>query len=337
MKFTRTKKLAFFNNKWWVGKTTIAYNTAIKFAEKWYKTVLVDLDPQCNVSRLALGERFENSLFSGEENNVFGMLKWIIEWWWDIKTKIKFQNVRQNLEILPGSLNLSLFEDVLATSFGNAGSWQPLWYFNTSAIDRFLNTKWLDEEIDIFIVDASPSLWLLNRAILLGTDYFITPLMPDAFSLQWIRNLWNTFEKWKKNRKITAQTLAKENSIPSDRVLSGEWLFIWYIINSYNQYSQKPIKSHEEWMQRIPISIKSYISEKHCKNGLVEKSYKKSLMNIKDFGQLPAAWQEKSKAIFELIAGEDFEAVKGTKENLELAKKQFEELFVNIEEILQQY
>ena len=120
MKFTRTKKLAFFNNKWWVGKTTIAYNTAVKFAEKWYKTVLVDLDPQCNKSRLALGESFENSLFSGEENNIFGMLKWVIEWWWDIKTNIKFQHVRPNLEILPGSLNLSLFCPVLFASFHNS-------------------------------------------------------------------------------------------------------------------------------------------------------------------------------------------------------------------------
>ena len=53
MKFIRTKKLVFINHKWWIWKTTIAYNTAVKFAEKGYKTVLVDLDPQCNLSRFS--------------------------------------------------------------------------------------------------------------------------------------------------------------------------------------------------------------------------------------------------------------------------------------------
>jgi chromosome partitioning protein len=67
MKFIRTKKLVFLNNKWWVGKTTIAYNIAIKLANKWYKTVLIDLDPQCNLSRLALWENFEKDYL--EKNN----------------------------------------------------------------------------------------------------------------------------------------------------------------------------------------------------------------------------------------------------------------------------
>jgi len=42
----------------------------------------------------------------------------------------------------------------------------------------------MSEEIDIFIIDISPSLDLLNRIILLGSDYFLTPLMPDLFSMQ---------------------------------------------------------------------------------------------------------------------------------------------------------
>lgn len=61
MKFPRTKKLLFANNNGGVGKTTLAFNCAASFANQGYKTVLVDLDPQCNLSRLALGdERYTN-------------------------------------------------------------------------------------------------------------------------------------------------------------------------------------------------------------------------------------------------------------------------------------
>jgi len=337
MKFTRTKKLVFLNNKWWVGKTTIAYNTATKFAEKWYKTVLVDLDPQCNLSRLALWEHFDNNLFSWSENNIFGVLKWVIEGWWDVNTKIEFQELRENLSILSWSLNLSLYEDLLSSSFAEAWAWQPLWYYNTSAIYRFLNEKWLNEEIDIFIIDVSPSLGLLNRAILLWSDYFVTPLNPDVFSLQWIENLWKTLDKWKQIWKNSAKVMANTRDIPSSRVLNWEWLFIWYIINSYNQYKKREIKSHREWIDKIPEFIKKYLSEKHCKNWLVESSCKNPLVKIKDYWELPSDWQIKSKAIFELVPWEDFNWAKWTKENLELSKIQFEELINNLIEILKKY
>lgn len=105
--------------------------------------------------------------------------------------------------------------------------------------------------------------------------------MPDAFSVQGIENLGLTLETWKENWKNTGKALAR--GISSERVLSGEGLFIGYIVNSYNQYAQKPISSHQEWMERIPEYIKKYLSERHCRNGLVEKSWKHTLTDIKDF------------------------------------------------------
>ncbi len=335
MVFERTKKLVFLNNKWGVGKTTIAFNTAVKLAEKWYKTVLMDLDPQCNLSRLALWENFDFNLFNQDEKNIYWVLKWIIEWGSDINLRIWFQEIRENLSILPWSLKLSRYQDLLITAYNQATGGQEIWYFQTSAIARFLQEKWLNDEIDIFIIDVSPSLDLLNRIILLWADYFITPLMPDAFSLQWIENLGVTLDLWKKNWKNTWKAIAKW--IWSEKVLSWEWLFIGYIINSYNQYWKQPIRSHQEWIDRIPQSIKTYMSENHCKNWLVEKSWQESLINLKDYWQLPTDSQIKSKAIFELRPWEDFLSVPWTKENLEISKIQFEKLTNNIINILSKY
>ncbi len=340
MKFTRTKKLVFFNNKGGVGKTTLAYNTAVKFAEKGYKTVLVDLDPQCNLSRISLGDIFENNLFSDKQKTIYNVLEGVIIGGSDVDTKINFEKVgdTDNLFILPGSLKLSEYENSLISAYGEAAQGDERGFFSTSAIDRFLTEKGLDEEIDIFIIDTSPNLNLLNRVVFLGSDYFITPLMPDAFSVQGIENLGNTFEKWKDNWKKTAKVLAKDKEIPHNKVLDGEGLFIGYVVNSYNQYSKKPIKSNEEWISKIPSFIKKYLSEKHCRNGLVEKTWSSELALIKDYGQLPPLAQIKNKAIFNLDPILDnFENVKGTKENLEQSKEEFEKLANNILEILNQY
>ena len=335
MKYIRPKELVFFNNKWWVWKTTIAYNCAVKFSEKWFKTVMVDLDTQCNLSMLALWESFEKSLFSSVETNIYWVLKWVIEWWSDINMNIKPIQINDNLSILPWSLKLSRYENLLITAYNQAAAWEQIWYFQTSAISRYLKRLWLDLDVDVFIIDCSPNLWLLNRIILLWCDYFVVPLMPDAFSLQWVENLWITLEEWKRNWKNTGKALSW--NIPSEQVLNWEGLFIGYIINSYNQYAERPIKSHNEWMERIPKSIKEYVSERHCKNWLVEKSRKESLINLKDYWELSSDSHRTNKAIFNLIPWKDFKNVQWTLENLNIAKEQFENLFVNIHSILEKY
>ncbi len=338
MFFTRTKKLVFFNNKWGVGKTTLAYNTAVKFAKKWLKTVLIDLDPQCNLSLMALWKPFlEKKLEDRNENDIYWVLKGIIQGWSDVNTNIQFEQISENLSILPGNLKLSSYENSLISSWGETAQGVDRGFFSTSAIDRFLNKKWLNEEIDIFIIDTSPTLWLLNRVIFLGTDYFVTPLMPDSFSLQGIENLWTTFEEWKNNWKKTGKVLAKDQWITSDKILDWEWLFIWYIVNSYNQYGQKPIKANNEWIKKIPKFIQKYLSEKHCRNWLVTSTCKKPISLIKDFWQLSPLSQEKNKAIFELTPTDWFKNIQWTEENLEQAKKEFEILSNNLLEILNKY
>jgi len=297
MIFTRSKQIVFFNNKWWVWKTTLAYNTAVKMAEKGYKTVLIDLDPQCNLSTLALWDSFAENR-NDNKDNIYWVLEWVIKWWSDINLNIDFKELQNNLSILPWSLKLSLYQDILGIAYFQANAWQESWYFQTSAISRFLEKKWMSEEIDIFIIDISPSLDILNRVILLWSDYFLTPLMPDLFSMQWIENIWPSLNKWKTEWKNWWKALARSNDIASSKVLNWESLFIWYLINSYNQYKNREIKSHSEWIKKIPKYVKKYLSELHCKNWLVEQSWKNPLSKIKDYWELTADWQKHNKAIF---------------------------------------
>jgi len=339
MKFARTKKLLFANNKGGVGKTTLAFNCAMFFAKQGYKVVLVDLDPQCNLSRLAMGDnQYEKTLFSSAEKDVYDALKGVIEGGSDIDLNVPFipvTNSDQNLFLMKGSVNLSLYENLLVTAYGQAAAGEQLGYFQTSAIDRLLREKGLNDEIDIFVIDTSPSLSLLNRIIFLGSDYFVVPMMPDAFSVQGIENLGSVFEKWKQNWKITGKALA--GNTESKFILSGDGLFIGYVVNSYNVYSNQPIKDHRRWIQEIPEKVKKYLSEKHGRNGLVEESWKNPLATIQDYGRIPAKCQEVGVAIFDLDPNCVEEIHQGTKENIEKSKEEFKSLAGRILEILTEY
>jgi len=339
MKFTRTKKLLFANNKGGVGKTTLAFNCAMSFAKRGYKTILVDLDPQCNLSRLALGDdHYEKTLFSSAEKDISDVLRGVVEGGSDIDVSVPFIPIaksEKNLFLLKGSVDLSLYENLLVTAYGQAASGQQLGYFQTSAIDRFLRERGLKDEVDIFVIDTSPSLSLLNQIIFLGADYFAVPMMPDAFSVQGIENLGSIFEKWKQNWKVTGKALSGDTE--SKFVLSGDGLFIGYIVNSYNVYGKQPIKDHRRWIEEIPKKVKEFLSERHGRNGLVEKSWKNSLAEIQDYGRIPAKCQELGVAIFDLDPALIEDIHLGTKENIEKSKEEFSGLSDKIVKILSEY
>lgn len=339
MKFPRTKKLLFANNKGGVGKTTLAFNCAMYFAKQGYKTVLVDLDPQCNLSRLALGDnQYEKTLFSSTEKDIHDVLKGVIEGGSDIDLSVPFlpvSNSNGNLFLMKGSVNLSLYENLLVTAYGQAAAGQQLGYFQTSAIDRFLRERGLKDEVDIFVIDTSPSLALLNQIIFLGADYFAVPMMPDAFSVQGIENLGSIFEKWKQNWKVTGKALS--GNTENKFVLSGDGLFIGYIVNSYNVYGKQPIKDHRHWIEEIPKKVKKFLSEKHGRNGLVEESWKNPLAEIQDYGRIPAKCQEIGVAIFDLDPALVEDIHTGTKENIEKSKEEFKILSDRILSILAEY
>ena len=338
MKFPRSKKLIFVNNKGGVGKTTLAFNCAVSYAKLGYKTALIDLDPQCNLSRLAMGEEYYlKNLFSETEKTIYDVLRGVIEGGSDINLAVKFLPVKanQNLLLLKGDINLSVYEGLLSTAYGQAALGQPLGYFQTSAIDRFLREKGLSEQIDIFIIDTSPSLGLLNQMILLGADYFVVPLVPDAFSVQGIENLGVVYEKWKTQWKNSAKALA--GNTETKLVLPGDPLFIGYIVNSYNVYGKQPIADHRAWMEKIPERVRTYLSERHCRNGLVQESWKNPLNIIQDYGRIPAKCQELGVAIFDLDPALVADNQLGTKENIEKSKKEFTMLSDKVIQIVAEY
>lgn len=54
------QKIALFNHKGGVSKTTTTFNLGWMLASKEKRVILVDTDPQCNLTGMALGEQTED-------------------------------------------------------------------------------------------------------------------------------------------------------------------------------------------------------------------------------------------------------------------------------------
>lgn len=339
MKFSRPKKLVFCNNKGGVGKTTLSFYCAVDFARKGYKTALIDLDPQCNLTLQALGHTFyEKNLFSGETKTIYDVLKTKMEGSGDINASIKPTHIRGNLFVLPGDIQLSLYENLLLSGYNDATAGNLRGYSDTSAIDRYLNEIGASESIDIFVIDTSPSLGVLNRVIFLGAEYFIVPITPDSYSVQGVKNLGVIFEKWKKNWKNTAQAAAVAAQTPANHVLRGDALFIGYIINSFNVYSRRVVRRQEDWLAKIPEEVKIFLSEKHGRNGLVEQSWKTAIGSMQDYGQLTAISMENHLAVQEFEVGKVQELnLRGTKELQKKATQEINKLSENIIKVFENF
>lgn len=169
------KSIAIFNQKGGVGKTTTAVNFSAALAEKGKKVLLVDNDPQGNLTSGVGIDK--NSL----EKSIYHVLinEASIE---DVILHTDFER----LDILPGSVDL-------------AGAEIELIDFE----DReFLLKKQIlkvKDAYDYIIVDCPPSLGLLTINALVAVDSVLIPIQCEYYALEGVSQLVNTFNLVKKS------------------------------------------------------------------------------------------------------------------------------------------
>lgn len=73
-----SKVIVLFNHKGGVSKTTTTYHVGWKLTEYGKKVLLVDGDPQCNLTSLLLGEYFDEYYTNSQtsKNNIKDAVNW---------------------------------------------------------------------------------------------------------------------------------------------------------------------------------------------------------------------------------------------------------------------
>jgi len=298
--------LTFFNNKGGVGKTSLVYHLAWMLSDSGYHVLACDLDPQANLTAAFLNEERLEKLWH-DDNSTAGQT--IMQCLRPLTRTGDIQSpapvpIALSLGLIPGDLALAGFEDVLSAEWPNAlGSGELYRPFRVlTAFATVMQDGARQMNADIVLADVGPNLGAINRSALIATDYFIVPLGADLFSLQGLRNLGPSLNRWRDDWKKRRDNWQQ----PEFLLPAGSMKPIGYVVQQHGVRLSRPVKAYDKWVNRMP--------EEYARNLLGDSvgpyaatpalDTVHALATVKHFRSLVPMAQEARKPIFHLTTAD---------------------------------
>ena len=239
------KIISMFNHKGGVSKTTTTFNLAWMLASKGKRVLMVDADPQCNLTGVVLGlnpewpedadveldvpdddtesvefaetqDAAEDFWTTNFERTLFGALKPAFDSEPRLLEAVDCIAVdgREGLFLLPGHLRLGEYEVSLGIAQELAGS-MPALRNLPGAIHYLLKETAEALQVDFVIIDMSPSLGALNQNLVTISDLLLVPTSPDFFSIMALQSLSRVLPRWSRwAAAASANEVLSEASYP---------------------------------------------------------------------------------------------------------------------------
>lgn len=295
------KTIVFFNNKGGVGKTTLVYHFTYMLAELGYKTLAIDLDPQANLTSMFLSDARLQEIYDNENSRptILESIRPLNRGISDIQPA-HIENINENIGLLAGDLELSLFEDKLSSSWGNCLNRDEAAFRIVSSFYRVISEANNRFGADFNIIDIGPNFGAINRATLIAADYVIVPMAADLFSLQGLKNLGNRLDDW----HTEWEDRASRNPEPTLSLPSGIMKPIGYVIMQHGIKESRPVKSYLRWANRIPQVFRQFVLKEGENLSLTVESDEYCIALLKHYHSLIPMAMEARKPIFLLKPSE---------------------------------
>jgi cellulose biosynthesis protein BcsQ len=293
------RTIALFNNKGGVGKTSLVYHLAWMLKELQLKVVAVDLDPQANLSTFFLDEDvIERVWQSSEVTTVWEAITPLRRGVGDI-APLRYEHIDDAIALIPGDLQLSGYEDDLATNWTKSLEGDERAFRVLTAFARIVGRVGEATTADVALIDLGPNLGAINRAALIACDHVVLPLGPDLFSLQGLRNVGPALKRWRQEWQ------RRREQAPADLVTpEGSMRPAGYVMMRRAVRLDRPVKAYEHWIGKVPEVYRSEVLAEPVPDGLTIDADEHCLAQLKDYRSLMPMAQEARKPMFLLKPGD---------------------------------
>lgn len=236
------KTITLFNNKGGVGKTTLTWNLSVSLSSKGKSVLLIDFDPQCNLSIAVIGEKKFEKLFKHTPSEPYGrtirafcqpfIQQDTAPQVFTTSPQYPMDQGSGRLDIVPGDFWLNNLSDILSVGTDLIAG---------NAINRFLIPSLIADKVsaannieyDYVIIDVPPSFNSIVRSALYCSDYYLVPCTADVFSSYCIGLIGETLpifnEDWtqgvKRSRNLSNNLIASK----------GQPKFAGWIFNGFDK------------------------------------------------------------------------------------------------------
>lgn len=305
------KVITLYNHKGGVSKTTTTYNLARYLRNKGKKTLVIDADPQCNMTEMLLCDIIERLDDESEKTGIVkelpgtSLLK-ILEPRFNGEIpfveieKIEPVKLDDNLWVIRGDVSLNKLEDFMAEAHTQRFSNKIHEKRNYVAFGDMIQRYGMSENIEYVLIDVGPSSGALTRCCFLACDAFFIPMSADRFNVQAIHTLTEILHRWIEENAQIYDDFVKLG-LP---IREGKPRFLGAIPQHFKKYKGKPKAGFELWMNRIQYTLmKELVPSLESIDFNIVKNIENDTVivtKIPDFGSLAVCAQECGKAVFEV-------------------------------------
>lgn len=268
-----TRIISVFNNKGGVGKTTILWNLADTLARRGKTILLIDFDPQCNLSIAMLGQdKFTGVLPT--QNLPYGTT---------IRAYLQrfLQNTggeevwlhggpatHDNVSLIAGDFWLNVYAEAL--SLGSdllTGTGIAKYVVLRRMIDYAASKSGVQP--DFVLIDLPPSFGSLVRAALYSSDYFLVPCTSDNFSAYCVGLIGQMLPDFVQDWSVGLTRFNAANPHDSQFSAFGRPLFAGWIYNGFDTRMGEIVPADKTHQVNIETAVTENLVGPLAARGLV--------------------------------------------------------------------